>query len=240
MNDQQISEAVTRVLSSFGGVSTTPVVHAPVNSEAVANKAPIEDQVANLVSQIIGESKSAGAAPKADYMPSPTKCGWEKVDTSAAQGDAMVSDVIAKVLSEQMCVAPKAPCPQASFEISDAEATELGDGVFATMDEAVEAAAAAQRQYLFCSMEERQSFIDGIREVILQQATLERISRMGAEHTGMGKYEHKLIKNRLAAEKTPGTEDLTTEACSGDGGLTLVEYSAYGVIGSITPTTNPH
>ncbi|MBQ4783313.1 aldehyde dehydrogenase family protein, partial [Pectobacterium versatile] len=26
---------------------------------------------------------------------------------------------------------------------------------------------------------------------------------------------------------------------SGDGGLTLMEYSAYGVIGSITPTTNP-
>ena len=155
----------------------------------------------------------------------------------------MVSDVIAKVLSESMGKAPastaKAAASCVSIAVSDAEATELGDGVFATMDEAVEAAALAQKQYLFCSMEERQSFIDGIRDVILEPETLDRISHMGAEQTGMGKYEHKIIKNRLAAEKTPGTEDLTTEACSGDGGLTLVEYSAYGVIGSITPTTNP-
>lgn len=55
----------------------------------------------------------------------------------------------------------------------------------------------------------------------------------------MGGYEYKLIKNRLAAVKTPGIEDLTTDAMSGDDGLTLVEYSPFGVIGSITPTTNP-
>ncbi|MCV5785483.1 aldehyde dehydrogenase EutE, partial [Escherichia coli] len=55
----------------------------------------------------------------------------------------------------------------------------------------------------------------------------------------MGNYEDKLIKNRVAALKTPGIEDLTTSAVSGDGGLTLIEYSAFGVIGSITPTTNP-
>ena len=32
------------------------------------------------------------------------------------------------------------------------------------------------------------------------------------EETGMGGYEYKLIKNRLAAVKTPGIEDLTTDA----------------------------
>lgn len=243
MNDQQISEAVTRVLSSFGGASAAPAVPAPVKNKAVAKNTPAEDQVASLVSQILGESKSGRSKAKPDYVPSPTKCGWERAQKSAACDDAMVSDVIARVLSESMGTVSSTPAKPASscasIDVSDAEATELGDGVFATMDEAVEAAAAAQRQYLFCSMEERQSFVDGIREVILQPQTLDRISHMGAEQTGMGKYEHKIIKNRLAAEKTPGTEDLTTEACSGDGGLTLVEYSAYGVIGSITPTTNP-
>ena len=59
------------------------------------------------------------------------------------------------------------------------------------------------------------------------------------EETEIGDYEHKLIKNRLAAEKTPGTEDLLTEAITGDNGLTLVEYCPFGVIGAITPTTNP-
>ncbi|WP_319414508.1 aldehyde dehydrogenase family protein [uncultured Cohaesibacter sp.] len=247
MNDQQISDAVARVLSSFGGASAAPVVAAPVKNETVANKAPAEDLVSSLVSQILGEKKAVSPAGSPEFVPSPSKCGWERAENSAVSDDNMVSDVIAKVLAEKNGSVPKAQVMGASctargdvcIDVSDTEAVELGDGVFASMDEAVAAAAIAQKQYLFCSMEERQAFIDGIRDVILQPETLERLSRMGAEQTGMGKYEHKIIKNRLAAEKTPGTEDLTTEACSGDGGLTLVEYSAYGVIGSITPTTNP-
>ena len=84
MNDQQISEAVTRVLSSFGGASAAPVVPAPVNNKTVAKSTPAEDQVASLVSQILGESKSGGAKAKPDYVPSPTKCGWERADKGSA------------------------------------------------------------------------------------------------------------------------------------------------------------
>lgn len=114
-----------------------------------------------------------------------------------------------------------------------------GNGAFATMDEAITAAVQAQIQYRHCSMQDRGTFINGIREVFLQETVLQAISRMAVEETGMGNYHDKLIKNRVAALKTPGLEDLTTSALSGDSGLTLMEYSAYGVIGSITPTTNP-
>ncbi|MGI9343253.1 MAG: aldehyde dehydrogenase, partial [Gammaproteobacteria bacterium] len=38
---------------------------------------------------------------------------------------------------------------------------------------------------------------------------------------------------------TSGTETLTPQAVTGDNGLTLTEYAPYGVIGAITPTTNP-
>ncbi|MEA5003736.1 MAG: aldehyde dehydrogenase family protein, partial [Christensenella sp.] len=38
---------------------------------------------------------------------------------------------------------------------------------------------------------------------------------------------------------TPGLEDLHTQAYSGDDGLTIVEGAPFGVIGSITPSTNP-
>jgi len=55
----------------------------------------------------------------------------------------------------------------------------------------------------------------------------------------MGDAGHKYLKNKVAAAETPGVEDLLTEAWSGDDGLTTVEYSPYGVIGAITPTTNP-
>ena len=120
------------------------------------------------------------------------------------------------------------------------ELTTAGDwGIFATMDEAINAAEAAQRKYMSCSMADRAKFIQVIRDVALKKENLEYMSKATVEETGMGGYEYKITKNILAATKTPGVEDLTTEALSGDDGLTLVEYSPFGVIGAITPTTNP-
>ncbi|UCG74521.1 MAG: aldehyde dehydrogenase EutE, partial [Gemmatimonadota bacterium] len=59
------------------------------------------------------------------------------------------------------------------------------------------------------------------------------------QETGMGRYEDKIEKVLLNANKSPGTEFLETGAWSGDGGLTVVEFAPYGVIGSIIPSTNP-
>ncbi|MCR5665542.1 MAG: aldehyde dehydrogenase EutE [Eubacterium sp.] len=112
-------------------------------------------------------------------------------------------------------------------------------GVFDTMDGAIEASVIAQKQLLHSTMEEREKYVQAIRDAVLNRENLEMISLLSVEETEIGKYEHKLIKNRLAAIKTPGTEDLITEAQTGDNGLTLIEYCAFGVIGAITPTTNP-
>lgn len=112
-------------------------------------------------------------------------------------------------------------------------------GIFDTMDAAVEGSDIAQKKLLKSSMKERQKYVDIIKNVVLKKENLELISRMSVEETEIGKYEHKLIKNRVAAEKTPGTEDLITEAMTGDDGITLVEYCPFGLIGAITPTTNP-
>lgn len=112
-------------------------------------------------------------------------------------------------------------------------------GVFDTMDGAIEASVIAQKELLHSTMAQRQKYVDTIRATVLNKANLEMISMLSVEETEIGKYEHKLIKNRLAAEKTPGTEDLVTEAKTGDNGLTLIEYCPFGVIGAITPTTNP-
>ena len=112
-------------------------------------------------------------------------------------------------------------------------------GIFNTMDEAIEASDVAQKELLNTSMANRQKYVDTIKGTVLKRENLELISRMAVEETEIGRYEHKLIKNRVAAEKTPGTEDLVTEAITGDNGITLVEYCPFGVIGSITPTTNP-
>lgn len=112
-------------------------------------------------------------------------------------------------------------------------------GIFDSMDDAVQASETAQKKYLFSTMEDRQKYVNTIKQTVLAPELLTKISRMAVEETGMGNYEHKLIKNRVAAEKSPGTEDLTTEAMTGDKGLTLVEYCPFGVIGAVTPATNP-
>ena len=64
-------------------------------------------------------------------------------------------------------------------------------------------------------------------------------AELGVEETGMGNVGHKILKHQLVAEKTPGTEDLSTVAWSGDRGLTLIEQGPWGVIGAVCPSTNP-
>ena len=113
------------------------------------------------------------------------------------------------------------------------------NGVFDEMDDAIEAAFIGQKKLANCSMKQRKEFVEAIKKALSKESNINMISKLGVEETGMGKYEHKIIKNKLAVEKTPGVEDLVTEAMAGDDGLTLVELSPFGVIGAITPTTNP-
>jgi propionaldehyde dehydrogenase len=55
----------------------------------------------------------------------------------------------------------------------------------------------------------------------------------------MGRVDHKTAKHLLVADKTPGTEDITPTVRTGDDGLTLTEMAPFGVVGAITPSTNP-
>jgi propionaldehyde dehydrogenase len=110
-------------------------------------------------------------------------------------------------------------------------------GIFSGMNDAVEACARAQKEYVKLSLTDRSRIVDTIRKVIYDNA--EELSRLTVEETKMGNCEDKILKNRLVADKTPGVEDLKSEALTGDNGLTLIELSPFGVIGAITPTTNP-
>ncbi|MBZ4023189.1 aldehyde dehydrogenase EutE [Rhodobacter sp. TJ_12] len=200
----------------------------------------IENAVARVLSGYIATPATAPTSAP-DFKPATEGCGWAPTKP-ADPTDDIIGGILPRALAARNCSCCKASdCKGTAgcLSISDAEAVELGDGVFATMDAAIEAAAEAQKQYLFCTMADRKRFVEGIRAAFTDQEILERISRLTVEQTGMGNLGHKIIKNRLAAEKTPGVEDLTTEAQSGDDGLTLVELSPFGVIGAITPTTNP-
>jgi len=148
-------------------------------------------------------------------------------------------DIIATRLAERLSApqAIKTPISPAHSAPKTAPREALGEGVFATVDEAVAAAAVAFRELDGLSLEGRQTIIASIRESMLEHA--EELARHAQRETGLGRVEHKIIKNRLVTRKTSGTEVLTPQAVTGDRGLTLTEYAPYGVIGAITPTTNP-
>ena len=135
--------------------------------------------------------------------------------------ESMVQDIVQEVL--------------AKMQIQEAPTGK--HGVFKDMNEAIEAAKKAQQIVKRMSMDQREKIISIIRKKICENA--ETLARMGVEETGMGNVGDKILKHRLVAEKTPGTEDITTTAWSGDRGLTLIEMGPFGVIGAITPCTNP-
>ncbi len=114
---------------------------------------------------------------------------------------------------------------------------ERNRGCFPDIDSAIRAAEQAFLEYRTVPVEQRKRIVAAIREICTDH--LEDLSRLAVEETGLGRFEDKLNKNRLAINKTPGVEDLEPLAFSGDDGLTLEERAPYGVIGSITPCTNP-
>ena len=138
-----------------------------------------------------------------------------------AVNESMVQDIVKEVMAKmQLASAPTG-----------------NHGVFQDMNEAIEAAKKSQKIVRRMSMDQREQIISVIRRKTRENAEI--LARMGVDETGMGNVPHKILKHQLVAEKVPGTEDITTQAFSGDRGLTLVEMGPFGVIGAITPCTNP-
>ncbi len=111
-----------------------------------------------------------------------------------------------------------------------------GIGVYSNINHAIDAAELAFNKLNKISLETRKGIIANIRKVCTENNTF--MSKMAQEETGLGRWEDKVLKNTLGINKTPGVEDVIPETFSDDHGLTLVEHAPYGVIGSITPTTN--
>ena len=127
--------------------------------------------------------------------------------------------------------------PDATQPPPPAPALRHGDNLFPDVDSAVAAARRAYVQLGDMPLSIRERMIAHIRRVVRENAQV--LAYEAWQETGMGRYEDKIQKNLLNANKVPGTEILAPTAWSGDGGLTLVEYAPYGVIGAIIPSTNP-
>lgn len=155
--------------------------------------------------------------------------------------ERQIQSVIDKVNREigRITTPPATPLQQSGGGYGSISAELVaGDlGVFATLDEAVAAAQTAFNRLNTLPLDIRQKMVSHMRQAGRENATV--LAEMAHSETGMGRVADKVLKNLLNADKAPGTEALDTGAWSGDGGLTIVEYAPYGVIGALTPSTNP-
>ncbi|MGD8991551.1 MAG: aldehyde dehydrogenase [Desulfobacterales bacterium] len=111
----------------------------------------------------------------------------------------------------------------------------VSDGVFHEIEDAIEAAANAQKQLLSLPLKAREQIIHAIRDVGTTNAGA--YGRMEFEETGLGKSEDNVKKNQAAC-LVMGMEDLQPEVFSGDRGVTVIERIPVGVIASVNPVTN--
>lgn len=102
------------------------------------------------------------------------------------------------------------------------------NAIFQTVDEAVCAAHQAFLRFQQCPLKTRSAIISAIREELMPRLT--ELAEESASETGMGNKEDKYLKNKAALNNTPGIEDLTTTALTGDGGMVLFEYSRLGLL----------
>ena len=109
-------------------------------------------------------------------------------------------------------------------------------GVYPTADAAVNAAEAAFQQFRYRPLGDRLKAVDCIRKICVENA--EELGKAELEETKIGRLDHKIAKLRDAIPRVPGVEYLRTDNVSGDGGLTLTDYTPFGVIGAITPVTH--
>lgn len=128
------------------------------------------------------------------------------------------------------------PSPPAPPNEKGATGT-LGDGVFATVDEAVAAAGEAFQKFREGGLARRYDVIHAVRQAMREHGR--DLAQRAHQETGLGRADDKVIKNRLVNEKTPGPEDLEPQVVTGDRGMTITEFAPFGVIASIAPTTNP-
>jgi len=169
----------------------------------------------------------------------------------SAVNENLIRDVVAEVLGKlgggtatattKPSPAPAAPAPKAdscgcSTKKSATNPALRGKfGVFATAEEACEAAQEAFLQLKEKGVEARRKIENIVKT--LAEKNAEPWGKIEFEETKIGRLDHKIAKLGLI-KLVPGVDWLRPDARSGDHGITLEEYTPFGVVGAITPSTH--
>jgi aldehyde dehydrogenase len=161
--------------------------------------------------------------------------------------ETLIRDVVNEVLGRLGgAPAPKtpapAPAPAAPSCSCNGQAHSSANprlrGKFGVFQDANEACAAAQEAFL----QLQQKGVAARRKIeeIVKHFTDKNAAdwgRLELEETKIGRLDHKIEKLQII-KLVPGVDWLRPDGHSGDHGITLEEYTPFGVVGAVTPSTH--
>src|SRR5438552_968570 len=159
-----------------------------------------------------------------------------------AVNESLIRDVVAEVLG-RLGQAPKAPAspakPPCGCGNGHASVSPLaGRGKLGVFQDANEACAASHAGFLQLKekgMAARTKIVDLIKNMADSNAV--EWGKLELEETKIGRLDHKIEKLKII-KLVPGVEWLHPDGRSGDHGITLEEYTPFGVVAAITPSTH--
>ncbi|MEY2410769.1 MAG: aldehyde dehydrogenase, partial [Verrucomicrobiota bacterium] len=169
---------------------------------------------------------------------------------NAAVNETLIHDIVSEVLGRLGGPRPAPATSPASASPPSASKADCGcngrshpappalRGKFGVFTDASEACAAAHE-----SFQQLQQAGVGARakmvEVIKSMADSNAASwgKLELDETKIGRLDHKIEKLKII-KLVPGVEWLRPDARSGDHGITLEEYTPFGVVGAVTPSTH--
>jgi aldehyde dehydrogenase len=159
--------------------------------------------------------------------------------------EALIRDVVAEVLGRlgngTIARTPAAPATPAACGCDanrtarPAAAARGKFGVFQDANEACENAQQAFLQLQRKGVEARRKVVDIVKR--LADANAEAWGKLELDETKIGRLDHKIEKLKII-KLVPGVEWLHPDGLSGDHGITLEEYTPFGVVGAVTPSTH--
>jgi aldehyde dehydrogenase len=145
----------------------------------------------------------------------------------------VIAEIAREVVARLRVQMQPAPAAHPSAPVQRAAAPR--DGVFATVDEAVNAAYEAQKKVAAMSLADRGRIVDIICRICNDRR--EELGRMELEETKVGRLDHKILK-LTNMRFVLGVDALHTEARSNHTGLCIIEHAPWGVIGMMLPVTH--
>ncbi len=168
----------------------------------------------------------------------------------SAMNETLIRDVVTEVMerlngssaSVKTTPAPSTPSPSSPLcgceHQGKSRPTTTLRGKFGVFQDANEACAAAQEAYLQLQ-EKGVAARRKIEEIVktLAEKNAEAWGKLELDETKIGRLDHKIEKLKII-KLVPGVDWLRPDGRSGDHGITLEEYTPFGVVGAVTPSTH--